>query len=170
MLQARLSLICIALVVALAVLRPQVVSAQSQVSVPWTVICAFENRVAQDPADKCRMAQSLVTGETADPVLVVRVFPEPQPLMLASVPLNVFLKPGLSMQIDSKRAETYGFEICNEEGCHVGVPLDADKLSALKRGLFARFTYRDATGLDITLPVDLSGFTASWEALQDALE
>lgn len=136
---------------------------------PWTVICAFENQVAEEPAERCRMAQSLVTNDTGLPVLVLRVYSDPDPLVLATVPLNVFLKPGLAMQVDNGRREVLAFEICNEQGCHVGLPLTQDLLDRLKRGLFARFTYADGTGQEITLPVDLRGFTASWDDLNKAI-
>ncbi|MEM9853791.1 MAG: invasion associated locus B family protein [Pseudomonadota bacterium] len=141
-----------------------------EVTVPWDVICGFENQVAQDPADRCRMAQSLVTGETAEPVILLRVYSTPEPLVLVTVPLNVFLRPGLTLQVDNGRSEVFGFEICNEEGCHSGLPLTQDLLVSFQRGLFARFTYFDATGLEITLPIDLRGFTASWTALNEALQ
>ena len=141
-----------------------------EVTVPWNVICEFENQVSQDPANRCRMAQSLVTSDTATPVIVLRVYSTPDPIVLVTVPLNVFLKPGLTLQIDKGRTESYGFEICNEEGCHTGIPLTTDMLASLKRGLFARFTYRDAGGLEITLPIDLRGFTKSWEELEFAAQ
>lgn len=144
------------------------VPAQDQVSIPWTVICEFENKIAENPSDKCRMAQSIVTAQSNDPVLIARVFQDPAPILLASVPLNVFLKPGLTLSIDNGRSETYAFEICNAEGCHTGIPLDNDNIAALKRGLYARFTFLDANGLEITLPVDLSGFTKSWNELTNA--
>lgn len=139
-----------------------------EVSVPWTVICELENQVADDPADRCRIAQSLVTAETAQPVLLVRVYADPDPLVLVTVPLDIFLKPGLAMQVDDGRIQKFGFEICNAEGCHTGIPLTTDILAAFKRGLIARFTYLDATGSEITLPVDLRGFTKSWEDMTDA--
>jgi invasion protein IalB len=142
--------------------------AQDQLSVPWEVICTFENKIAESAADRCRMAQSIITAESNKPILVIRAFQDPQPLLLATVPLNVFLKPGLTVTIDNNRPNSFSFEICNQEGCHIGIPMDVDFINALKRGLFARFTFRDAQGLDITLPVDLSGFTKSWEALSSA--
>lgn len=116
------------------------------------------------------MSQSLVAAQSNTPVLVARVFVKPEPLLLLNLPLNVFLKPGLTMQIDNGRKTTYAFEICNEQGCHLGIPLDADLVTALKRGNFARYTFRDGAGSEITVPMDLRGFTKSWEALADAVQ
>lgn len=158
------------LAAAFSVLCGTSVSAQDQVSIPWTVICDFENKIAENPSDKCRMAQSIVTAENNDPVLIARVFQDPTPILLASVPLNVFLKPGLSLSIDEGRSQTYAFEICNADGCHTGIPLDNDNIAALKRGLYARFSFLDAGGLEITLPIDLSGFTKSWDELTNAAQ
>ncbi len=136
--------------------------------VPWQVICDFQNQVSEDPVNRCRMAQSLVTSETQEPVLLARVFSAPDPIVLLTVPLNVFLKPGITMQIDSGKKSVFGFEICNETGCHMGIPLSSDLLSAMKGGLIARLTYLDANGVEITLPIDLRGFSKAWAELNDA--
>lgn len=163
-----LGVMCVLASPPLAVTAQQAAQEPPEAMIPWQVICAFENQVAEAPADRCRIAQSLVTAQTTTPVLLVRVYADPDPLVLVTVPLDIFLKPGLSISIDDRRPERHFFEICNAEGCHTGIPLTTDLLTALKRGLIARFTYVDATGTEITLPVDLRGFTASWTEMTDA--
>lgn len=146
----------------------EALSQPRELMVPWEVLCTFEAQVSDNPTEQCRMAQSLITSETQQPVLLARVFSEPEPIVLLTVPLNVFLKPGITMQIDSGKRNVFGFEICNEEGCHTGIPLSTDLLNALKAGLIARLTYLDANGVEITLPIDLRGFSKSWTELNNA--
>lgn len=132
----------------------------------WQVICRLENKIATAPADRCRMAQTIVTAETETPLLLARIYVDPEPLMLLSTPLNIFLKSGLTLSVDGSRSTSYAFEVCNEEGCHLGIPMDTNLVNAFKRGNIAEFTYADATGARIVLPMSLTGFTRGWGELE----
>jgi invasion protein IalB len=118
-------------------------------------------------AEGCRIAQSLLAAGGTVPVMTVRVWRTPRPLLLISVPLGIFLKPGLSLQIDATRAEMHVFEICDENGCHAGVPLDDALLAGLRRGRNAVIGFEDSQRRPVRLPLSLTGFTAAFAGLPD---
>ena len=123
----------------------------------WKITCA---------ESQCRMSQSLVREETGEALLIARIFVNNgTPTLIVTTPLGVFLKPRLIVQIDATRARAYGFEICDSDGCHVGINLDAELLRALQRGSVAKMTLQDGLQQDVTLGISLAGFTAGMEAL-----
>lgn len=138
---------------------------------PWKIVCGDET-VAEpgDDAAGCRMAQTIVTNESTEPVLLVRVFPGDSPTVVASVPLGVLLKAGLTVTIDGGAPLRHRYEVCNAEGCHVGIPLDPSLLRRLQRGNEARFGLVDGSRQPIELPISLAGFTAGWKALNERAE
>ena len=131
-------------------------AAQSGAAGDWDRLC---------DAEGCRIAQSLVAAEGTAPLMTVRIWRTPEPTMLISVPLGIFLKPGLSLRVDSGRAEVHAFEVCDENGCHAGLRLDDALLTALRRGRVAVVGFEDSLRRPVQLPVSLTGFTAAFAAL-----
>lgn len=133
------------------------VAAQAtQTNTDWQVIC---------DAEGCRMAQSLIAEAGQKPVMSVRIFANPQPTMLISLPLGIFLKPGLLLQIDDNTAESHAFEICDANGCHAGILLEDGLLTRMRKGQLAFVEFQDNQRRPIRLPVSLSGFTAAYQQM-----
>lgn len=122
----------------------------------WQVLCA---------AEQCRLSQTLISPEDGLQILRVRVFAGDVPTVVMTTPLGVFLKPGLIVKVDDGRARAYAYEICDTEGCHVGVTLDRDLFRAFRRGVTASISFFDGAQNPVEVPVSLIGFTAGFEAL-----
>ena len=131
----------------------------------WKVVCGDET--LEDDEGGCRMAQTIVTNESTEPVLLVRVFPGDRPTVVATVPLGVLLKAGITLAIDGGAPLRHRYEVCNAEGCHVGIPLEPSLLRRLQRGNEARFGLVDGAQQPIELPISLTGFTAGWKTLNE---
>ena len=84
------------------------------------------------------------------------------------VPLGVFLREGLSLQIDSSEAQRGQFSICLSEGCLMRERLPNAMVSALKKGAVAKFGFvvpQGQGGQQYDIDISLSGFTAAYNAL-----
>ena len=89
-------------------------------------------------------------------------------VMDVRVPLGVFLREGLSLQIDSSEAQRGQFSICLSEGCLMREPLPNAMVSALKKGAVAKFGFvvpQGQGGQQYDIDISLSGFTAAYNAL-----
>ncbi|WP_299729122.1 invasion associated locus B family protein [uncultured Tateyamaria sp.] len=138
----------------------QPLAAQDQPSTgDWQAICDDQG---------CRLAQSLVLAQSETTVLMARVFDSATPTLVLTVPLGSFLKPGLLMAIDDGAPRAFAFEICDEFGCHAGVPLDDGLLRDLKRGLKAEIAFVDGTQEQVSLSLSLVGFTNGMQRLTEA--
>ena len=120
----------------------------------WQAIC--------DPQG-CRLAHSLVAAQSETMLLMARVFDGDVPTLVLPAPLGSFLKAGLQMSIDGGAPRTLAYEICDEFGCHAGVPLDDGLLRDFKRGLKADIAFADGTQQQVTLSISLVGFTKGME-------
>lgn len=112
------------------------------------------------------MSQTVAQPATARAILQVRIFKGENPTLLVSFPLGILLSPGWRYRIDGRAEAVLPFEICDNSGCHAGVKLTPDILSALKRGSRMQITFFDAARTPVTPTLSLAGFTKAWEALE----
>ncbi|WP_172795215.1 invasion associated locus B family protein [Polycladidibacter hongkongensis] len=136
----------------------------------WQIVCT-QSAAKEAPADAseaqgCRMAQSLVSASSGEPVSILRVFAGKRPSLLLRTPLNVFLKTGVLLQIDKGKRFAFAFEFCDKSGCYAGVPLSKALLSGFKRGNKARVSLRTTHGKELALTYSLKGFTKIYRLLQ----
>lgn len=123
-------------------------------------------RLACDAEQPCRISQAIVQPSTNRLILQVKAFAAEEPVLLLTFPSGILLSTGWQYQIDAGRPSVLPFEICNSEGCHVGVKLDATLLNAMKRGSKMKVTFFDAAREKVTPEISLIGFTKAWEALR----
>lgn len=128
-----------------------------QVHADWQVACEVDQ--------PCRMSQTVAQPATARAILQARVFKGDDPTLLISFPLGILLSLGWRYRIDGRAETVLPFEICDTAGCHAGLELTPDLLSALKRGKEMRITFYDAARTPVEPVVSLAGFTNAWEAL-----
>jgi invasion protein IalB len=137
---------------------PQPAETVNQTFSDWFVTCPKENA--------CRMSQVIVQPTTGRLILQLQVHKSPVPGALLTFPLGILLSTGWRYQIDGGKPKVTPFEICNTEGCHVGLNLDASLLKSLKRGNKMTITFFDAATTEVSVDVSLKGFTKAYGALQ----
>ncbi len=123
----------------------------------WQVFCEQDQ--------PCRMSQAVAQPATGRVILQVKVFGGDEPTLLVSFPLGILLGPGWRYRIDSGPEIVVPFEICDMNGCHAGVPLQADLLRSMQRGNRMKVTFFDAARTPVEPVVSLAGFTSAWNAL-----
>lgn len=113
----------------------------------------MQNVIAEDRPE---LGLSVVVLKTADQkARILRVL----------APLGVLLPNGLGLNIDGEDIGRAYFVRCFTDGCYAEVILEEGLLSSMKTGTNATFIVFQTPEEGIGIPVDLSGFTAGYEAL-----
>jgi len=131
----------------------------------WTMRC---EKVEDTGPEQCHVFQNATdesTGRDVAQMAIGRVPNDPKPLVIVSLPLGVYLPPGVLIQVDDQKPIRIPIEVCDPAGCRAGFPLTDEVLAAFKGGLNANVTVQDAAGRQATVPLSLKGFTAALNAL-----
>lgn len=132
----------------------------------WTVECVTDPNSGRR---LCRMLQNVPDPKTGKPLMQVVVAKPPgangQALLTVIAPLGVWLRPGMSYNVDGGAANKLNFEFCLKEGCLARSPLSAGLVNAFKRGSSVRMSLQDIRQRKLDLSVSLRGFTASFGAI-----
>lgn len=135
----------------------------------WTMRCEAPPEAAQGAGQQiCHIFQIAKDDESGRDLVHVAIGyrgDRPEPLAIISVPLGIFLPPGVALQIDQGNPVRAPYEVCDPDACRAGFPLTGEMISNLKNGLSLQVTLENALGQKKSLPVSLSGFTAGLNAL-----
>ncbi|WP_339949821.1 invasion associated locus B family protein [uncultured Albimonas sp.] len=145
--------------------QPEVVATHGD----WTILC-----LDGDPPCIMRQLGFNADGREVMELSIRRIEPQQtqqgtvEAVMDVRVPLGVFLREGMSLQIDSSEPQRGQFSICLSEGCLMREPLPNAMVAGLKKGATARFGFvvpQGQGGQKYDVPISLSGFTAAYNAL-----
>ena len=117
----------------------------------------------------CQISQILNEKESNNPVMQVSVgyLPEQeQPVAAITLPLGIWLPPGLQLQVDDGKKGRVPVDTCVPGGCRAGVELDAEFLASMKQGNQLNVTFGGGNRQPLTIPVSLQGFSAALDALK----
>jgi invasion protein IalB len=132
----------------------------------WRVLC---QPVEQDVA--CQMIQSVAAEENGPPVFLLSVSDDEgtdQSYAVITVPVGVYLAPGIELHVDKRRPFKVLYEVCDQLGCHAGFRMNGDVLAAFRRGLEVKARVWTARDKAIDFPVSLRGFTAAYNRFRTA--
>ncbi len=135
----------------------------------WELRCL---RTEDPETDPCQLYQ-LLNDDQGQPVAEVSLFRLPDSGQAKAgatiiVPLETALQNQLTVQVDSNNAKRYPFAFCNTLGCYVRLGFTEDDVNLFRRGAVANITIVPVVSPNqkITLPLDLSGFTAGYAELE----
>ena len=134
---------------------------QSKQFEDWQVICE-----AAGPQTECQMLQSARAGAQSASVFLLSISPGPdlqQSYAVMTVPVGVYLRPGVEIHIDRRRPFKVLYEICDTSGCHAGFKLSGPVLEAFRQGLDAKVRVWTAQDKAVDFPVSLRGFSAGFQ-------
>jgi len=117
----------------------------------------------------CQITQILNEKGSNQPVMQVAVgyLPDTEhPVGAFTLPLGIWLPPGLQLQVDSGKTGRVPVDTCGQGGCRAGVELDAQFLASMKKGSALNVTFGGAGRQPVTVPVSLKGFTAALDSLK----
>lgn len=128
----------------------------------WQVVCS--------QAGECQMLQSLAVTEGGEKVFLISILNDKSRgafFGIITLPLKVYLVPGVLMTVDKKRPFKIAYELCDGKGCHAGFELNSQVLNALRRGNLAKVRVWTAEKRAIDFRVSLKGFTKAYRYLNE---
>lgn len=132
----------------------------------WHIVC---DQPAGAPGDQCVLMQNVVADDRDDvglSVIIIKTADKKARILRILAPLGVLLPNGLGLIIDGKDLGRAYFTRCFSDGCFVQVVMDDAMLNALKAGSTAIFFIFQSEEEGIGLPVDLTGFSDGFAALE----
>lgn len=132
----------------------------------WISKC--ESQFRKGPLE-CSLEESLFTANTRQLVASVVVHVRSnahETIMAIRVPAGIYLPAGLSLKIDSGKAQSVPLQTCNAQGCFAEMPLSADLLTALTSGKRLSISFQDMAKKDVVLPFPLDNFAEVFGKIQ----
>ncbi len=84
-------------------------------------------------------------------------------LAVAAEPIGVLLPYGLTWQIDSSQPVRVPFMLCDPQSCATQLVINEAYVNSLKRGNVLRLTAKNRQNEDLTVEINLSGFTSVYD-------
>ncbi len=85
-------------------------------------------------------------------------------LAVAAVPLGVLLPFGVTWQIDGGKPVRVPYMLCDPQSCASQLVINEAYVNSLKKGATLKLTAKNRQNKDLTINIDLSGFTATYES------
>lgn len=84
-------------------------------------------------------------------------------LAVAAVPLGVLLPFGLTWQIDGSKPVRVPYMLCDPTSCATQLVINEQYVSSLKKGSTLKLTAKNRQNQDLTIEINLAGFTATYD-------
>jgi invasion protein IalB len=101
----------------------------------WQVFCKEATSPAVKSMQNCRLVQSHAMDAEAKSIFMFSVMNDSAKgglFALVTVPLEIYLAPGIVLEGENKKPYKVLYEICNMAGCHGGFKLTPEVLTLLK--------------------------------------
>jgi invasion protein IalB len=135
----------------------------------WFKECEMVTDEKGEQIEICQISQTLIDKDSDQPMMKIAVGYVPdkeQPVAVITLPLGIFLPPGIELQIDGTgKVGRLPINTCLPSGCQAGVQLDEDFVSRMKKGNQMTVTFGNPQGKGVAAPVSLKGFTAGLESV-----
>ncbi|MEJ2316988.1 MAG: invasion associated locus B family protein [Gammaproteobacteria bacterium] len=136
----------------------------------WFKECEMVTSEKGEQIEICQISQTLIDKDSDQPMMKIAVGYVPdkdQPVAVITLPLGIFLPPGIELQIDGKgKVGRLPINTCLPSGCQAGVQLDEDFVSRMKQGSQMTVTFGNPQGKGVAAPVSLKGFTAGLASVE----
>jgi len=84
-------------------------------------------------------------------------------LAVAAVPLGVLLPFGLTWQIDNAKPVRVPYMLCDVQSCSTQLVINEQYVNSLKRGAKLTLTAKNRQNQDLSVEINLAGFTATYD-------
>lgn len=118
-----------------------------------------------DDQEACIMRQVVLANGQFLGSFLLRDDPgqESRLLAVAAVPLGVLLPFGLTWQIDGAQPIRVPYMLCDPVSCATQLVVNEAYINSLKRGNTLRLTAKNRQNQDLTIEINLAGFTATYD-------
>jgi invasion protein IalB len=127
----------------------------------WLKVCSE----LDDGGQACIMRQVVTNTGVFTGSFLLRDDPsqESRLLAVASVPIGVLLPFGLTWQIDSGKPVRVPYMLCDPQACSAQLVVNESYIQSLKRGSELKLIAKNRQNEDITININLAGFTATYD-------
>src|SRR5687768_5640690 len=127
----------------------------------WLKVCD----PLEDGKKACIMRQVVVANNQFLGSFLLRDDPgqESRLLAVAAVPLGVLLPFGLTWQIDGSKPVRVPYMLCDPTSCATQLVINEQYVNSLKKGSTLKLTAKNRQNQDLTIEIDLAGFTATYD-------
>jgi invasion protein IalB len=136
----------------------------------WFKECEMVTDEKGEQIEICQISQTLIDKDSDQPMMKIAVGYVPdkdQPVAVITLPLGIFLPPGIELQIDGKgKVGRLPINTCLPSGCQAGVQLDEEFVGRMKQGNQMTVTFGNPQGKGVAAPVSLKGFTAGLASVE----
>lgn len=134
----------------------------------WEIRCETP---AGAKKEQCAMTQFVVAENRPNvglTLIVLRTADKQSHVLRVLAPLGVLLPSGLGLRIDGENLGNVSFVRCLPDGgCVAEIVMDDNLINKLKAGSLATFVIFQTPEEGIGIPIELKGFTAGFEALDN---
>src|SRR5690606_24580937 len=127
----------------------------------WLKVCDD----LEDGRRACIMRQVVLNNGVFTGSFLLRDDPgqESRLLAVAAVPLGVLLPFGLTWQIDGGKPVRVPYMLCDPQSCAAQLVINEAYVNSLKRGGVLKLTAKNRRNEDLTITINLAGFTAVYD-------
>lgn len=127
----------------------------------WLKVCD----PLEDGQKACIMRQVVLANNQFLGSFLLRDDPgqESRLLAVAAVPLGVLLPFGLTWQIDGAKPVRVPYMLCDPTSCATQLVINEQYVNSLKRGNVLKLTAKNRQNQDLTIEINLAGFTATYD-------
>ncbi|WP_240233413.1 invasion associated locus B family protein [Devosia lacusdianchii] len=143
---------------------PTAAAAEGAAATPgqnWLKVCD----PLEDGQKACIMRQVVLANGQFLGSFLLRDDPgqESRLLAVAAVPLGVLLPFGLTWQIDGSKPVRVPYMLCDPTSCATQLVINEQYVNSLKRGSVLKLTAKNRQNQDLTIEINLAGFTATYD-------
>lgn len=133
----------------------------------WHLLCPD----SKDKDDSCELSQDVVSqkeGQRLARIVLFRDKASNKSLEMAvTVPLEVFLEPGIGLKVGDDQVRVYQYKTCTEAGCSAIIPVDDALLASLAKAQDAGVVVASPQdGKAVELPFAMKGYSEAWKMFQ----
>ena len=129
----------------------------------WRLMCP----ALKDKDNSCEMSQEVFNEKVHARVarLVMVTDKDKNTVLAITVPIDVFLEPGMGLRIGNDQVRVFQYKTCTEEGCLAVVPLDDQLLASLDKASDASVeVVAQQTSKAVALPFSMKGYSDARKA------
>lgn len=133
---------------------------------PWDTSCSQASREAEP---NCEMSQIVIVPESRQVLLRVEISvpgDRSRTRMVLQLPHGLYLPAGIRLAIDGEEWQETQIQTCDGNGCYAGVEIDEDAVARLQAGAQLTVVFQSLAREDVTVPVDLNGFTDAYARIR----
>jgi invasion protein IalB len=132
----------------------------------WHLLCPD----SKDKNDSCELSQDVIAAQQGQRLARLVLFRDKDKslVMAVTVPLQVYLVPGMGLKIGDDQVRVYQYKTCTEDGCLTIVPVDDQILASLDKAQNAGVVVASPQdGKAVELTFSMKGYAEAFKAFRN---